>query len=80
MKRLFTILSAAVLVLMAGSCINEQLTVFNQTDADAPVLLSDYTLLPNLAKWTLTLLMLAGRLELFALVAIFSPSYWRRGY
>lgn len=40
----------------------------------------DYTLLPNLAKWTLTLLMLAGRLELFALVAIFSPSYWRRGY
>ena len=39
----------------------------------------DYTLLPNLAKWTLTILMLAGRLELFALIAIFSPAYWRRG-
>ena len=39
----------------------------------------DYTLLPSLAKWTLTILMLAGRLELFALIAIFSPAYWRRG-
>lgn len=36
----------------------------------------DYALLPNLAKWTLTLLMLAGRLELFALIAVFLPSYW----
>ncbi len=39
----------------------------------------DYALLPALAKWTLTLLMLAGRLELFALIAILSPAYWRRG-
>lgn len=38
----------------------------------------DYAMLPDLAKWTLTVLMLAGRLELFALIAIFSPSYWRR--
>ena len=39
----------------------------------------DYSLLPGLSKWTLTVLMLAGRLELFALIAIFSPAYWRRG-
>ena len=39
----------------------------------------DYSLLPALAKWTLTVLMLAGRLELFALIAVFSPAYWRRG-
>ncbi len=39
----------------------------------------DYSLLPALSKWTLTVLMLAGRLELFALIAIFSPAYWRRG-
>lgn len=37
----------------------------------------DYALLPHPAKWTLTLLMLAGRVELFALLAIVSPSYWR---
>ena len=39
----------------------------------------DYAMLPGLAKWTLTILMLAGRLELFALIAVFSPAYWRRG-
>lgn len=38
----------------------------------------DYSLLPDLAKWTLMILMLAGRLEIFALLAIISPSYWRR--
>lgn len=38
----------------------------------------DYAMLPDMGKWTLTVLMVAGRLELFALIAIFSPSYWRR--
>ena len=37
-----------------------------------------YTVLPTLAKWVLMVLMLAGRLEIFALLAIVSPSYWRR--
>ena len=39
----------------------------------------NYEQLPDLAKWVLTILMLAGRLELFALIASFSPAYWRRG-
>lgn len=38
----------------------------------------DYAALPDLAKWTLMTLMLAGRLEIFALLAIVSPAYWRR--
>lgn len=38
----------------------------------------DYAALPTLAKWTLMVLMLAGRLEIFALLAIVSPAYWRR--
>lgn len=37
----------------------------------------DYAALPALSKWTLTVLMLAGRLEIFALLAIVSPAYWR---
>lgn len=37
-----------------------------------------YTLLPSAAKWVLMVLMLAGRLEIFALLAIVSPSYWSR--
>ena len=39
----------------------------------------DYAMLPTIGKLTLTTLMLAGRLELFALIAVFSPAYWRRG-
>ncbi len=38
----------------------------------------EYALLPAGAKWTLMVLMLAGRLEIFALLAIVSPAYWRR--
>ncbi len=39
----------------------------------------DYSHLPTLAKLTLSTLMVAGRIELFALIAIFSPAYWKRG-
>ena len=38
----------------------------------------EYAMMPNLAKWTLMILMLAGRLEIFTLVAVVSPSYWKR--
>ena len=38
----------------------------------------DYTALPVLSKWTLIVLMLAGRLEIFAIIAIFTPAYWRK--
>jgi len=39
----------------------------------------NYGILPNLAKWTLATLMVAGRIELFALIAVISPAYWKRG-
>jgi trk system potassium uptake protein TrkH len=38
----------------------------------------DYTLMPSAAKWTLMALMLAGRLEIFALLAVVSPDYWKK--
>lgn len=38
----------------------------------------DYAALPVLSKWTLMALMLAGRLEIFALIAVFTPAYWKR--
>lgn len=39
----------------------------------------NYATMPLMAKWTLMALMLLGRVEIFAFVAIFSPAYWRRG-
>lgn len=38
----------------------------------------DYSTLPLVGKWALAVLMLAGRLEIFVLIAVFSPTYWRR--
>ncbi len=38
----------------------------------------NYALLPTAAKYTLMVLMLAGRLEIFALLAIISPAYWKK--
>lgn len=36
-----------------------------------------YDFLPSSGKWLMSFLMLAGRLEIIALIAVFSPSFWR---
>lgn len=38
----------------------------------------NYGHLPIMAKWLLSLLMLLGRLEIFTVIILFSPSYWRK--
>lgn len=38
----------------------------------------NYAVLPTASKWTLMILMTAGRVEVFALLAMVSPSYWRK--
>lgn len=37
-----------------------------------------FHLLPDVVKWLLALLMLAGRLELFSVVVLFFPAFWRK--
>ena len=39
--------------------------------------LSNFAHLPDIAKWILSFLMLLGRLELFTILIIFSPVYWK---
>lgn len=38
----------------------------------------NYALIPDMAKWTLSFIMLTGRLELYTVLLIFIPSFWRR--
>ena len=38
----------------------------------------DFTTIPNAAKWVLSFLMLAGRLEIYTVLVLFSHSFWRR--
>ncbi|PKP17487.1 MAG: potassium transporter, partial [Bacteroidetes bacterium HGW-Bacteroidetes-22] len=37
----------------------------------------NFSFLPDLAKWLLSFLMLIGRLELFTVLILFSPSFWK---
>tara|TARA_B100000989_G_scaffold32917_1_gene21005 strand:+ start:15756 stop:17201 length:1446 start_codon:yes stop_codon:yes gene_type:complete len=39
---------------------------------------SNYSSLPNQSKWLLTIGMILGRLEIFAILIIFLPSFWRK--
>jgi trk system potassium uptake protein TrkH len=39
--------------------------------------INNFAQLPDLVKWILSLLMLLGRLELFTVLIIFSPFYWK---
>ena len=34
--------------------------------------------LPDVAKWLMAFLMLLGRLELFTVLLLFTPEFWRR--
>jgi trk system potassium uptake protein TrkH len=36
-----------------------------------------YSHLPDVAKWFLSFLMMLGRLELFTVLVIFSPFFWK---
>ena len=38
----------------------------------------NFSQLPNISKWILTLAMILGRLELFAVLVLFIPSFWRK--
>lgn len=38
----------------------------------------NFAFLPNIAKWWLSFLMLVGRLELFTILILFFPSFWKK--
>lgn len=38
---------------------------------------SGYEILPDAAKWVLSALMLVGRLEIFTVLVILTPTFWR---
>jgi trk system potassium uptake protein TrkH len=38
----------------------------------------NYAHIPAVGKWVLSLLMLAGRLEIFTIIILFVPAFWRR--
>ena len=39
----------------------------------------NYAFIHPLGKWILCFYMIAGRLEIFVLLTLFTPSFWRKG-
>ena len=39
---------------------------------------ASYAALPDAAKWILSILMLIGRLEIFTILVLFTPTFWRK--
>ena len=37
-----------------------------------------FALLPNAAKWILSFIMLIGRLELYTVLLLFTPAFWKK--
>ena len=38
----------------------------------------NYAAVPDAAKWVLSFMMLTGRLEVYTILLIFTPSFWKR--
>ena len=37
-----------------------------------------YATIPNIGKWIMSLLMMTGRLELFTVLILFTPGFWKK--
>ena len=48
------------------------------TGAGIGTVASSFEHIPKFAKWVLSVAMLAGRLEIFTLLLLFTPDFWRK--
>lgn len=54
------------------------MSCISNTGASIGKVATTYQHIPAVAKWILIVAMLAGRLEIFTLLVIFTPAYWRK--
>lgn len=45
---------------------------------DVTGMTENYAMIPDAAKWLLSLIMLIGRLEIFTILLLFTPTFWRK--
>lgn len=45
---------------------------------DATGVSGNFAMIPDVAKWILGFIMLVGRLELFTVLLIFTPTFWKK--
>jgi trk system potassium uptake protein TrkH len=62
-----------------GDAVFTSAAALNNVGASFGSTASDWGTLAPMAKLSMTVLMLLGRLEIFTLIALFSPWIWRQG-
>ncbi len=66
----FDLLSAVGVAISSVGNIGPAFGTFGPTE--------NYAHLPAIGKWVMAMLMMAGRLEIFTVLILFVPSFWRR--
>ena len=51
---------------------------FEKSHEEKLNIISNFSELTDFSKWILTIAMILGRLELFAVLVLFIPSFWRK--
>ena len=79
----YILLFGVMLLILVGSGV-DQITAFSALAASINNLgpglgqvVATFTDMNDLAKWTCSLAMIFGRLEVFTLLVLFSPTFWR---
>lgn len=91
MKVLAFLFIYIIIIVMGGVILSElglgladglfySLQAVSNTGLDAGVIGSsnDYSMMPAAAKWILGFIMLVGRLEIFTILLVFIPSFWKK--
>lgn len=56
---------------------NAVLACLNNVGPGLGAVSTNMTMIPDSAKWLLTIIMVCGRLEIFTLLALFTPAFWK---
>ncbi len=81
---IFVIIISGILLVIIGLPLKESffcsLSAISNTGlgTDITGLSGNYSLVPNSAKWVLSLVMLTGRLELYTILLLFTPAFWKK--
>ena len=77
------LVTAAIMIVSGIDTINSIVIALSCVSNIGPTLSNDiganitWSGMPDYIKWTLSLLMLMGRLEIMTVLVLFTPSFWR---
>lgn len=81
---IFVIIGGGILLVLLGMNLRDSLfcalSAISNTGlgTDTTGVIGNYSLIPDAAKWILSFIMLVGRLELYTILLLFTPAFWKK--